>query len=56
VVVAASPAAGRPRMERWLLSGSGDRDVAWIMRQNLRKARLARGDPDWARRWTLDAA
>jgi hypothetical protein len=51
VVVAAAPAAGRPRMERWLRSITAHRDVAWIMRENLRKARLARADPDWVRRW-----
>ena len=56
VVAAASPMAGCPRMERWLRTGPGDRDVAWIMRQNLRKARLKRGDPEWVRRWSTVAA
>jgi hypothetical protein len=32
-------------MERWL--GSEDRDVRWIMRQNLAKQRLVRCDANW---------
>jgi hypothetical protein len=38
-------------MERWLRSIREDRDVARIMRQNLRKARLARADEAWVARW-----
>jgi hypothetical protein len=38
VAVAALPDEGRPRLERWL--ASDDPDVRWVMRQNLRKARL----------------
>jgi hypothetical protein len=53
VAVAAAPETGRPRMERWLRSTADDRDIAWIMRQNLRKARLSRADPQWVRRWRL---
>jgi hypothetical protein len=45
VAVAACPSAGKAAMERWL--GCEDRDVRWMMRQNLRKARLARMDADW---------
>jgi len=48
VAVAASPGDGRPAMERWL--EHDDPDVAWIMRENLRKARLTRMDPDWVER------
>ncbi|HNU03982.1 MAG TPA: hypothetical protein PKL67_07495 [Anaerolineae bacterium] len=32
-------------MERWLTSA--DRDVRWIMRQNLSKQRLVRMDAGW---------
>jgi hypothetical protein len=32
-------------MERWL--ASKDRDIAWIMRENLKKNRLARMDASW---------
>jgi hypothetical protein len=40
VAVAAAPEAGLPRFER--LRASADPDVRWIVRENLRKARLAR--------------
>ncbi len=48
VAVAAHPAAGKPRLERWL--ASRDRDVRWIVRENLKKARLARLDAGWVAR------
>jgi hypothetical protein len=44
VAVAASPAEGFDRLER--LAALGDADGGWIVRENLRKARLARADPD----------
>lgn len=46
VVVVGSPSHGKKLMERWL--DSGDADVRWIMRENLKKARLTRLDPEWA--------
>jgi hypothetical protein len=49
VAVAALPEAGKERMERWF--ASDDRDVRWIMRQNLRKKRLARMDAEWVAAW-----
>jgi hypothetical protein len=45
VAVAACPAAGQAAMERWL--DSTDVDVRWVMRENLRKARLKRMDEAW---------
>jgi hypothetical protein len=33
-------------MEKWI--GSDDKDVRWIMKQNLKKKRLIRMDEDWA--------
>jgi hypothetical protein len=51
VAVSAAPGTGRPRMERWLRTTADDRDIAWIMRQNLRKARLSRAEPEWTRHW-----
>jgi hypothetical protein len=48
VAVAAFPEDGKPRMERRI--GSTDRDVQWVMKQNLRKARLTRLDPKWVAR------
>lgn len=43
VAAAASPAQGFARLERW--AASQDKDVRWIVRENLRKARLSRADP-----------
>lgn len=45
VAVAASPGAGKRSMEKWFQSG--DKDIRWIMRENLKKDRLARVDPQW---------
>jgi hypothetical protein len=45
VAVVARPAEGKRLMEKW--AASPDKDIAWIMRSNLKKARLARMDPDW---------
>jgi hypothetical protein len=45
VAIAASPAAGIERFERWLRNP--DRDIRWIVRENLGKARLRRADPAW---------
>jgi hypothetical protein len=39
VAAAAAPENARPYFEKWLQST--DKDVAWIMRTNLRKARMA---------------
>jgi hypothetical protein len=49
VAVAALPDPGRSIMEKWFLSP--DRDVRWVMRENLKKNRLVRLDPQWATRW-----
>jgi hypothetical protein len=45
VAVVALPEVGKPLMEKWLTST--DKDVMWIMKQNLGKARLARMDAEW---------
>jgi len=47
VAVVALPAEGKTLMEKWL--SSADPDVRWIMRENLKKARLARMDPGWVK-------
>jgi len=52
VAVAARPELGEPVMERWL--GMADPDVRWIMRENLRKRRLSRADPEWVALWTQE--
>jgi hypothetical protein len=49
VAVAAMPDAGKVRMERWF--ASEDRDVRWIMKENLRKKRVARMDARWVEAW-----
>lgn len=43
VVIAADPTRGWPAFERW--AEAEDRDVRWIVRENLGKARLVRLDP-----------
>lgn len=45
VAVAALPAEGKAAMEKWL--PAADPDVAWIMKENLKKKRLQRIDPVW---------
>ena len=49
VAVAALPDAGKPLMEKWLVSP--DPDIRWIIRENLKKNRLARMDAAWVVRW-----
>jgi hypothetical protein len=49
VAVAALPETGKPLMEKWM--ARRDADVRWVMRENLKKARLARMDAAWARKW-----
>ena len=45
VVVAALPVQGKRVMERWL--SSPDKDVRWIMKENLKKNRLIKMDQAW---------
>lgn len=45
VAVAALPEEGKRAMGKWF--SSDDKDVRWIMRENLKKDRLARMDPRW---------
>jgi hypothetical protein len=49
VAVAAAPQAGRPAFEALVerAAQSGDRDLLWIVRENLRKRRLERPDSGW---------
>jgi hypothetical protein len=48
VAVAAMPQEGKALMEKWL--ASPDKDIQWIMRENLKKNRLARMDADWVKK------
>lgn len=45
VVVASLPQAGIPLMEKWL--ANSDPDIRWIMKENLKKKRLAKVAPEW---------
>jgi hypothetical protein len=45
VVVAANPEVGKPRLEKWIRSK--DKDIVWIMKNNLKKNRLIKMDPVW---------
>ena len=49
VAVAALPETGKPMMERWL--ASSDKDIMWIMKENLKKNRLMKVDADWVKAW-----
>jgi hypothetical protein len=49
VAVAALPEEGKPLMEKWL--ASRDKDILWIMKENLKKQRLTRMDEMWVERW-----
>ncbi len=45
VAVAALPEEGKRKMEKWF--SSHDKDILWIMRENLKKDRLTRMDANW---------
>jgi hypothetical protein len=49
VAVAALPEEGINTMEKWL--SSDDKDIRWIMKENLRKKRLERVEPAWVEAW-----
>ena len=37
---------------RFAIAFESDGDVGWLTRENLKKDRLKRTDPDWVARWT----
>ena len=47
VAVAALPKEGKPFMEKWLRNSNPD--VRWIMKENLKKNRLLKMDPNWVK-------
>jgi hypothetical protein len=49
VAAAAYPEEGKKAMEKWF--HGNDKDIAWIMKENLKKNRLERKDPAWVRHW-----
>jgi hypothetical protein len=48
VAVAALPDEGKPMMERWL--ACEDKDIRWIMKENLKKNRLVKMDAAWVKK------
>ena len=49
VAVAAAPEAGKEKMEKWFLNQ--DKDIKWIMKENLKKNRLQKMDMEWSMSW-----
>jgi hypothetical protein len=49
VAAAANLDYAKPFMEKWLQSD--DKDVRWVMQENLKKNRLIRLDEEWVNRW-----
>jgi hypothetical protein len=49
VATAALPSEGQAIMERWF--AVEDKDIRWIMKENLKKDRLARVDAAWVKKW-----
>ena len=49
VAVAANPDEGKAMMEKWF--SVEDKDIRAIMKENLKKNRLERADPDWVNKW-----
>ena len=45
VTVVALPEFGKPLMEKWL--NSPDKNIRWVMKENLKKNRLVKMDADW---------
>lgn len=53
VAVASLPDEGKALMEKWLTTN--DPTIQWIMRENLKKARLGRMDAEWVKAWQVRA-
>jgi hypothetical protein len=49
VAAVAAPEKGKKMMEHWF--SSEDKDIRWIMRENLKKNRLTRMDAKWVEHW-----
>jgi len=45
--VSALPETGKPMMEKWL--GSPNKNIRWVMNENLKKNRLVRMDANWVK-------
>lgn len=51
VAVVALPDVGKPLLEKWL--NSPDKDIRWLMQENLKKNRLIKMDADWVKACNL---
>jgi hypothetical protein len=49
VAVAADPEEGKRAMEKWFYTD--DKDIMWVMKENLKKNRIERIDPAWTKKW-----
>ena len=49
VAAAALPEDGKATLEKWF--ACPDKDIRWIMKENLKKKRLARMDAEWTVQW-----
>ena len=49
VAAVAVPEAGKPYLEKWFTCP--DKDIRWMMKENLKKKRLARMDAGWVAEW-----
>ena len=47
VAVVALPETGKPMMEKWL--NSPNNDIRWMMKENLKKNRMIKMDPNWVK-------
>ena len=52
VAVVKLPGEGKALMQKWFVST--DKDICWIMRENLKKNRLVRMDAEWVSKWQAD--
>lgn len=49
VAVVAAPETGKRMMEKWFTNQN--KDLGWIMKENLKKNRLKKLDQEWTERW-----
>jgi len=50
VAIVALPEVGKPLMKKWL--ETPDKDIHWMMKENLKKNRLVKMDADWVKECT----
>ncbi|MCD1294024.1 hypothetical protein CUJ83_03320 [Methanocella sp. CWC-04] len=52
VAAVAFPEEGKKRMEKWF--SADDKDIRWIMKENLKKNRLLKMDREWVDKWMAE--